>query len=106
VFWATREYPASRRTNRTAVPLAVTFKSHEPLPNGWNRTELTGIGGVRTWCGLGVFAHNLVKISTLTALKPISGASNGVPKPATRNTTALTSGFWRLRHFWVTKTGR
>jgi len=34
---------------------------------GWNRTELTGITCARTWCGHGVFAHNLVKISTLAA---------------------------------------
>ena len=34
---------------------------------GWNRIELTGITGARTWCGHGVFAHNLVKISTLAA---------------------------------------
>jgi IS5 family transposase len=34
---------------------------------GWNRTELTGINGARTWYGHGVFAHNLVKISTLAA---------------------------------------
>lgn len=34
---------------------------------GWNRTELTGINGARTWCGHGVFAHNLVKIGTLAA---------------------------------------
>jgi IS5 family transposase len=33
----------------------------------WNRTELTGIHGARTWCGHGVFAHNLVKISALAA---------------------------------------
>jgi transposase, IS5 family len=33
---------------------------------GWNRTELTGITGARTWCGHGVFAHNLVKIGALT----------------------------------------
>ena len=32
---------------------------------GWNRTELTGLQGARTWCGHGVFAHNLVKISVL-----------------------------------------
>ena len=32
---------------------------------GWDRTEFTGINGARTWCGHGVFAHNLVKISTL-----------------------------------------
>ena len=34
---------------------------------GWNRTELTGINGARTWCGHGVFAHDLVKVSTLAA---------------------------------------
>jgi IS5 family transposase len=34
---------------------------------GWNRTHLTGIDGARTWCGHGVFAHNLVKLSTLAA---------------------------------------
>jgi transposase, IS5 family len=34
---------------------------------GWNRTELTTITGARTWCGHGVFAHNLVKIGTLAA---------------------------------------
>ena len=34
---------------------------------GWHRTEFTGLNGARTWCGHGVFAHNLVKISTLAA---------------------------------------
>ena len=34
---------------------------------GWNRTEFTSIDGARTWCGHGVFAHNLVKISALAA---------------------------------------
>jgi IS5 family transposase len=34
---------------------------------GWNRTELTGIHGARTWSGHGVFAHILVKIGTLAA---------------------------------------
>jgi transposase, IS5 family len=34
---------------------------------GWDRTELTGINGARTWCGHGAFAHNLVKISALAA---------------------------------------
>jgi len=34
---------------------------------GWDRTEFTGLNGARTWCGHGVFAHNLVKISTLAA---------------------------------------
>jgi IS5 family transposase len=32
---------------------------------GLNRTRLDGLDGARTWCGHGVFAHNLVKISGL-----------------------------------------
>src|SRR6201997_796607 len=39
--------------------------NHMKRSYGWNRTELTGIAGARTWCGHGVFAHNLVKISVL-----------------------------------------
>jgi IS5 family transposase len=41
--------------------------NHLKRSYGWNRTHLTGIKGARTWCGHGVFAHNLVKISTLAA---------------------------------------
>ena len=41
--------------------------NHLKRSYGWNRTELTDITGARTWCGHGVFTHNLVKISTLTA---------------------------------------
>jgi IS5 family transposase len=33
---------------------------------GWNRTQIDGIEGARTWCGYGVFNHNLVKIGALT----------------------------------------
>ena len=41
--------------------------SHMKRSYGWNRAELTGINGARTWCGHGVFAHNLVKISALAS---------------------------------------
>lgn len=41
--------------------------NHIKRSYGWNRTEFTGIAGTRTWCGHGVFAHNLVKIGTLAA---------------------------------------
>jgi IS5 family transposase len=34
---------------------------------GWDRTRLDGRNGAAIWCGHGVFAHNLVKISTLAA---------------------------------------
>lgn len=32
---------------------------------GWSRTQLDGIERARTWCGYGVFNHNLVKIGAL-----------------------------------------
>jgi IS5 family transposase len=41
--------------------------NHIKRSYGWNRTELTNIHGARTWCGHGVFAHNLVKIGALAA---------------------------------------
>ena len=41
--------------------------NHIKRSYGWNRTELTSIRGARTWCGHGVFAHNLVKIGALAA---------------------------------------
>jgi transposase, IS5 family len=41
--------------------------NHIKRSYGWNRTELTGIHGARTWCGHGVFAHNLVKIGALAS---------------------------------------
>jgi transposase, IS5 family len=41
--------------------------NHLKRSYGWSRTELTSIHGARTWCGHGVFAHNLVKIGTLAA---------------------------------------
>ncbi len=42
--------------------------NHLKRSYGWNRTEFTGIDGARTWCGHGVLAHNLVKISTLRSM--------------------------------------
>jgi transposase, IS5 family len=41
--------------------------NHLKRSYGWNRTELTTLEGTRTWCGHGVFAHNLVKISALAS---------------------------------------
>jgi transposase, IS5 family len=39
--------------------------SHLKHRFGWDRTLMDGIDGARIWCGQGVFAHNLVKISGL-----------------------------------------
>jgi transposase, IS5 family len=36
---------------------------------GWDRTRMDGIDGARIWCGYGVFAHNLVKVSGLLEAK-------------------------------------
>jgi len=41
--------------------------NHIKRSYGWDRTELTTITGARTWCGHGVFAHNLTKIGALAA---------------------------------------
>ncbi len=41
--------------------------NHIKRSYGWNRTEFTTLRGARTWCGHGVFAHNLVKIGALAA---------------------------------------
>jgi IS5 family transposase len=41
--------------------------AHLKRRSGWDRTLLDGLTGARTWCGHGVFAHNLTKISALVA---------------------------------------
>jgi len=41
--------------------------SHLKHRYGWDRTRLDDLSGARTWCGHGILAHNLVKITTLAA---------------------------------------
>ena len=36
---------------------------------GWNRTRIDGLEGAKTWCGHGVFNHNLVKVAALVVAK-------------------------------------
>jgi transposase, IS5 family len=43
--------------------------SHLKHRYGWDRTLMDGIDGARIWCGHGVLAHNLVKVSALVAAK-------------------------------------
>jgi IS5 family transposase len=43
--------------------------SHLKHGSGWDRTLMDGIDGARIWCGHGVLAHNLVRISGLVAAK-------------------------------------
>jgi transposase, IS5 family len=48
--------------------------SHLKHRFGWDRTRMDGIAGARIWCGHGVLAHNLVKISALLEAKQQSAA--------------------------------
>jgi hypothetical protein len=45
--------------------------NHIKRSDGWNRTELSGINGARTWCGRGVFAHSSSR-SAPCNMKPAS----------------------------------
>ena len=39
--------------------------SHLKHSYGWNRTLIDGLSGAQSWCGLGILAHNAVKIAGL-----------------------------------------
>jgi IS5 family transposase len=57
-----------RRSFRTLVKWRTGCEgriAHLKRRSGWDRTMLDGLTGARTWCGHGVFAHNLTKISAL-----------------------------------------
>ncbi len=67
---ATRREFEHRRAFRAKIKWRTGCEgriNHLKRSYGWNRTELTTLTGARTWCGHGVFAHNLVKISALAA---------------------------------------
>ena len=52
---------------------------------GWRRTRIDGLAGARTWCGHGVFAHNLIKISGLTRESRTTTGRPGHHPGTTRN---------------------
>jgi len=54
---------------------------------GWDRTRFDGLAGTTTWCGLGVLAHNAVKIAVLIDAKHPSSAPAA---SAVRDDTATT----------------
>ena len=65
-----RQQLERRRTFRRTIKWRTGCEgriNHLKRSYGWNRTELTTLTGARTWCGHGVFAHNLVKISGLAS---------------------------------------
>lgn len=46
---------------------------------GWDRTLYDGLGGATTWCGLGVWAHNAVKVAALIDAKHASQTTAASP---------------------------
>jgi IS5 family transposase len=55
---------------------------------GWDRSRMNGTAGTRVWCGLGVFAHNLIKITGLLAAKQARTARpHSRRRPATNRFT-------------------
>jgi transposase, IS5 family len=60
--------------------------SHLKHGYGWDRTLLDGKTGATIWCGLAVFAHNLVKISTLASQphEDTRNTANNQPNSAPR----------------------
>jgi IS5 family transposase len=57
---------AFRRTNKWRTDTEGRI-SYLKRGYGWDRTRIDGIEGAPVWTGHGVLAHNLVKISALTA---------------------------------------
>jgi IS5 family transposase len=60
--------------------------SHLKHRYGRDRTLLDGLDGAGTWCGLGVLAHNTVKIAVLqvattTSTRPLAAASSRASRP-------------------------
>jgi IS5 family transposase len=65
---ATRRRVENRRAFKTMVRWRTGCEGRISCAKrdfGLSRTRMDGIEGARTWCGHGVFAHNLVKISQL-----------------------------------------
>lgn len=61
---ATERSPGFRRLVkwRTGCEGRISHLKHS---FAWNRTHFDGLVGAQTWCGLGVLAHNAVKIAAL-----------------------------------------
>ena len=68
LFIAGRKSAGSRKTNRRLAKFRVGCEgriSHLKHRCGWSRTLIDGAHGAAIWCGHGIFAHNLAKITAL-----------------------------------------
>ena len=59
---------------------------------GWDRAMLDGLDGAKTWCGLGVLAHNSVKIAALMAAKTGPATTKTAPPPRHSSSPRRNSG--------------
>jgi transposase, IS5 family len=69
--------------------------NHLKRSYGWDRTHLAGLNSARTWCAHGVFAHNLVEISTLAAWNPRALQTPDPQTPAAADNRPLSKPFFR-----------
>jgi len=65
---------------RTGSEGRISYLKHR---YGWDRSLCDGLAGAATWCGLGVLAHNTVKIALLVdAAQPATPATTQpAPRP-------------------------
>ncbi len=67
---------------RTGSEGRISYLKHR---YGWDRSLCDGLAGAATWCGLGVLAHNTVKIALLVdAAQPATPATPATTQPAPR----------------------
>jgi IS5 family transposase len=92
---AARRQVQGRRSFRKLVKWRTGCEgriSHLKHAYAWDRTLLDGIGGARTWCGLGVLAHNAVKISALIDAKGATPPAPARSRPASTARTKAPPG--------------
>jgi IS5 family transposase len=71
---------------RTGSEGRISYLKHR---YGWDRSLFDGLSGAATWCGLGVLAHNTVKIALLLqAAQPTTPATTQPATPAPRRAGA------------------
>jgi IS5 family transposase len=65
--------------------------SHLKHRYGWDRSLFDGLAGATIWCGLGVLAHNTVKIAALVQARQTATATTRPARPATHRASRAAS---------------
>jgi transposase, IS5 family len=69
---------------RTGSEGRISYLKHR---YGWDRSLFDGLAGATAWCGLGVLAHNTVKIAALVQARQTATAATQPTRPATGQAT-------------------